>query len=498
MLAFDAVDVSLDCGRVLEQISIEFGAGKIHALVGENGAGKSTLLKTAAGLLQPSNGRVKIGECVRSGWNARAASTAGLRMVFQHTALVGSMTAVENIELARTTGHFVRFDEALERLRALASKLGLMVPLDVPVERLGVAEKQRVELLRAMSEDCCVLVLDEPTAVLPPQEIETLYGTLRRIADSGICVVVVTHKLSEVAQYADTVAAIRRGKIAGQREVEPRGPMDDVLRWVMGETPVLESEIARTPAGKRRVLHAENVHFKSLHGASFDVREGEIVGLAGIDGNGQEALTLLLGDKKEPEHGRLQFDHAVVVREDRQHDGLVLDANVLDNSLLGMHTRLSLAGVLRSAKLSERAAEVLASVAATLSPQLRGIEGGDKQMLFRDVRSLSGGNQQKIIIARGLDKALKREGGQASCILLLHFPTRGVDVGAAQLIHEQIRQSVKESGVGVLLRSADLDELRALCDRILVLRKGAVVAEFSSSATDAEIGRAMLAGDTLP
>lgn len=494
MLAFEGVEVRYGQQRVLSGVTARFEPGKIHALVGENGAGKTSLLKTAAGLVANSRGKITIGERTRERWTAEQSLDAGLRMVFQHTALVGSLSILENVQLACKGWGTIDFGAARERLLSRSKELQLHVPLDLPVAQLSVPEQQRAELLRAMYDSCCVLVLDEPTAVLPPGEIAALYGLLRRIADTGVSVVVVTHKLSEVATYADTATALRRGAIAGRRALVPNDTMDDVVAWVMGEAAPASNAASQVASRGSVVVRLRDVVAGALRGLSVELRSGEVLGLAGVDGNGQDELSAVIEGALVPARGRLEQAQveAVVIFEDRQRDGLVLDGSVSDNALLGMHTRFSHWGMRSRAGLRRDAAHVLGELSESLVPH-RDDGGRERLDVFAmPARALSGGNQQKIVVARAVERVKEAHRAGRQCVLFAHFPTRGVDIGSALHIHAQLRALAREFGACVVLRSADLDELRTNCDRMVVLCAGMNAGEFGPEVSDEALGQAML------
>ncbi len=501
MLRFENVEVRYGDVAVLSCVSAEFDVGRVHALVGENGAGKSSLLRAAAGLVGSSQGHIAIGDERRATWSVRQSLSAGMRMVFQHTALVQTMSVTENVLLAGRRLGSLDLRHAQDRLKARAQELGIAMRFDVPVSQLSVPEQQRAELLRAMAVDCRVLVLDEPTAVLPPAEIHALYTVLRRVAQSGVAVLVVTHKLAEVARYADTVTALRHGAVVGARDVELHDKMQDVLAWVMGRGNAEPALATQRPFQQElAVATLTNVHVAELRGLSLTLRKGEIVGLAGVDGNGQEALSAVLAGELAPAQGAASLCAAVVVHEDRQRDGLVLGASVMDNTLLGGLSRFSRFGLLRLRSLVTAAERVLTALGSDLVPPASE-EAGERgrahqrSVLGMDVAALSGGNQQKIVIARAIDRTEEALAATGACVLVAHFPTRGVDVGASQAIHRTLRRVARERGAAVLVRSADLDELRQLCDRIVVISGGVVTGEFDARASDERLGAAMLSGD---
>ncbi len=474
--------------------------GEIHAIIGENGAGKSTLLKLAAGVLAPSSGQVVVGDAVLSPATPAEAIRRGIGMVHQHFMLVSAFTALENLMLgAESVRSFDRLDPAAARARAqtIADRTGLRVPLDAVTETLSVGERQRLEILRVLYRGARAILLDEPTAVLSPLEADELYKTLRALADDGATIAVVTHRLDEVARFADRVTVMRRGEVVLARPYARQGSgearADDLTRAIMGGEPPLpfaRPALAKAapivleikglsltdPAGRRRLL-----------GVDLTVREGEIVGVAGIEGNGQRELVRALAGLEPRATGhiavagreliglsvRARRASLGVVLEDRHEEGLCQDATVGDNLVLG--------------DLGDRRdgdPEFLEDAAIARRMQRFDIQPPDPARLAAE---LSGGNQQKIVLARTLDR---RSRGPRSAAVLAQ-PTRGVDVGAAAAIHAAIGEAAA-SGIAVLVISADLAELRKLTHRIVVMRRGEIVQSLSPDATETEIGRAML------
>jgi simple sugar transport system ATP-binding protein len=489
--------------------SVAIAPGAIHAVVGENGAGKSTLLKMAAGVVAPSAGEVRIDGRPLAPATPAEAIRRGVGMVHQHFMLVGAFRAVENVILGgEPTLSLGRIDEATAaaRARAIMDQAGLAVPLDAITSTLTVGERQRLEILRVLYRGARALLLDEPTAVLSPIEAEELYGTLRTLADGGASIAVVTHRLDEVSRFADQVTVMRRGRVVVSRPQDRRAPLstEDLTRAIMGGAPPAPFAPPPLPGTAPVLLEVKGLSLLGadgralLDGIDLVVRAGEIVGVAGVEGNGQrELLSALaglahlsrwgtLGGSPNPPRatGRVVVaGHDVsrasvrarrpslgVVHEDRHADGLLLDASVGDNLVLG--------------DLGDLGAE---GEAATITRRLDafGVEPRDPD---RPAGELSGGNQQKIVMARALDR-LRERGGRAAAVLAQ--PTRGVDIGAAAVIHRAIGAAAA-AGIAVLVVSADLAELRSLSHRIVVMRRGKIVAALPRDASETEIGRAML------
>jgi simple sugar transport system ATP-binding protein len=421
-------------------------------------------------------------------------------MVHQHFMLIEAFTALENLVLgAEPAGRWGALDleSARARARRLAEETGLEVDLDRLVSELSVGERQRLEILRVLYRGARAILLDEPTAVLSPVEVDELYRTLRRLADQGAVVAVVTHRLDEVVRHADEVTVLRRGRRVHDESVNERNAdlSERLTRAIMGGEPPAPAEPPELAKDATEMLVADGLKVRrdngtlALDGMSFTLVAGEVVGVAGVEGNGQRELTRALAGL-EPleagevriegtrlftaEHARKKLDRSasvrrafeqglVVVHEDRQRDELLLEATVADNLVVGDLRELR--------DEARRAADRFARFV---------VHPDDPQRLAGE---LSGGNQQKVVMARALDRRVRA--------LVLAQPTRGVDVGTARTIQRAIADAAAK-GAAVLLISADLGELRALSHRIVVLRRGRLVAELDPSASDETIGRAML------
>jgi simple sugar transport system ATP-binding protein len=366
-------------------------------------------------------------------------------------------------------------DAARATASAVAREMGILIPWDVPAAQLGVGDRQRLAIVRTLSRDAHVILLDEPTAVLTPGEANALYAALRRLADQGRAVVVATHRLVEVREHADVVSVLRRGKLASTRSLRS-GDGDlhtAIMREVMGEEPPPEVDRPLHHLGEVRLDVRSLRCGKALDGVTMTVRAGEIVGIAGVEGNGQRELVRVLSGLQTPDSGEFWAEAVVVVHEDRQADGLVLDASVRDNLVLGELAHFTRFGLVDQAAV-EREARSRLDRAQVIPADL------DAQ-----VRTLSGGNQQKIVVARAVARA------RDASVLVCAQPTRGVDSGAARAIHTEIARQA-DAGKAIMLVSADLSELRSLSDRILVMARGRIVIEVPPDAPDAVIGEAML------
>jgi simple sugar transport system ATP-binding protein len=481
VLSLVGIDKSFGDLRAVRGAGLDVAAGVVSAVVGENGAGKSTLLKIAAGIVSADRGEVRVGGERQDSYDAWRAQRVGVAMVQQHFALFDGLTALENLMLGvEPTLVGGRLDRARARDKAneVLHDLGVSLPLDAPVSTFGVGDRQRLEIARALYRDARIVILDEPTAVLTPLEVDALFTTLRRLADDGRAVVVVTHHLDEVEAHADVVTVMRRGETLGTRPVRRGADVERLALDIMGGESLPELT-ARAPAvdgaaKPTRLAVRSLVCGRALRGVSFEVAAGEILGIAGVLGNGQSELVLALGGLLAPDGGEIVASSLEVVHEDRQTAGLVLDASVAENLVLGELRRFTRHGLVDDRAVADTARARVARF---------DIRPADPTAL---TRTLSGGNQQKIVLAR----ALSRE----PLALVVAHPTRGVDLAAARAIHEQILAAAAR-GTAVVVIGADLGELRLLSGRILVMSRGRVVASLPPSADDATLGRAMLGGE---
>lgn len=471
--------------QAVSDATLEIELGRIHAIVGENGAGKSTLLAIAAGIATPDRGHVEIGGKRLEPHTPAAGIRAGVGMVAQHFSLVPPLTVLENMMLGvEPTSALGIVDRAAARRRANAilQELGVNLDLDAKTETLGVGDKQRLEIARILFRDAKIVILDEPTAVLAPQEADALYAMLGRLARGGRAIVVVTHKLGEVHAHADAVTVMRRGKIVGTRDGFRDLPKADVTRDLLRE--VMGGEPPNEPAHELRAFGADVLIVDALvipprlRGATLRVRAGEIVGVCGIEGSGQDELVLAIAGLARASAGSVRTpgtNEPAIVFADRHRQGLVLEASVEDNAILGEHASFVRGILLDASRIKEQA---LARIArAKVVPR-------DPEM---PAGALSGGNQQKLVVER----ACSRADGKSVRVLVVHHPTRGVDVGAAISIHERILE-VATRGVGVLALGSDIEELRSLCDRLLVMARGRIAGEVPRDASQERIGELML------
>ena len=495
--------------------SLEVAAGEIHALVGENGAGKSTLMRVLAGMYGPDAGTIEVSSggtgALRdvTGWSTADAIAAGVGMVHQHFMLVPTLTVAENVVLGQELTRGLQLDRtrAEAQVRALSERTGLVVAADRLVSELSVGEAQRVEILKVLYRGARILILDEPTAVLSPPEVRELWAVLRGLATEGGTVVLITHKLDEVVDISDTITVMRAGTTVERIRTADTTPRA-IARAMVGRDVALALDHGSAERGARSdqeavhdpsailgasalesvddgasasALRAPRSALLTVHelivpgarrpnevdGVSFDVAPGEIFGIAGVEGNGQTELLEALAGLARPSAGRVTLGGRDVtalgvreradaglshIPEDRHRRGLVLDYSIADNLVLGLQHRFSAGARLDRSRVAENARRLVREF---------DIRPADPSL---PARALSGGNQQKIVIAREMT-------GRDYQVLLAAQPTRGVDVGAIEFIHDQLRRA-RAAGKAIVLVSADLAEILALADRIAVMYRG--------------------------
>jgi general nucleoside transport system ATP-binding protein len=489
----------------LQDVSIRFERARIHAVLGENGAGKSTLMNLLYGLSAPDTGEIRVqGRPVRMR-SAADARRLGLAMVHQHFTLVPTLSAVENWALA-AGGRWVRRSRLGVELGRRARELGFEIHPDRPVERCSVGERQRIEILKALSSEPQVLILDEPTAVLTPAEVDELLGLLRRLRERGTAIVLVTHKLDEVDAIADEVSVLRHGRLAwsGAHSRTEADRLQRLASIMVGAAQVRLPDGQNRPASRAAARSQAEVPVLELRDATLQDAEGraeldgvdlrlwagEIVGVAGVEGNGQEPLCQALAGLRPLARGRVQYRgggwltgrkaarelrlRAGHVPADRQKDGVALALSIADNLIL----RAARKPPLRLGPLLLRGPA--RALAADLAQRL------DIRMSRPDAAAatLSGGNQQKIVLARELDAS--------PGYLVAAHPTRGLDVGATESVWRELTRLAHE-GMPIVLVSTDLDEILALSHRVLVLRRGNLL-EAAPGTGRAELGALMLGG----
>jgi ABC-type uncharacterized transport system ATPase subunit len=480
-----------------DDVSFDLRKGEVHALLGENGAGKSTLMNILYGLYHPDEGEIVIaGKPVQLG-SPRAAIDAGVGMVHQHFMLIPVMTVAENIVLADEPTHakgLMDVGAANERVREISEAFGLAVNPRARVEDITVGQQQRVEILKALYRKADILVLDEPTAVLTPQEAKELFEIIRGLTLQGKSIIFISHKLNEVTEVADRITVLRRGK---RIETLPAAGATEqsLARLMVGREVLLRVEKGSASPGGT-LLAVDDLHvfddrgIEKVRGLSLEVKAGEIVGLAGIDGNGQTELIDALTGLMKPSAGSVTvsgndvtdagvFEHFEAgvghIPEDRQRRGLVLEFSIAENIALHDYRSApdSRFGWLFPRRLIDRGVRLIKDY---------DVRGGGPQTR---AGGLSGGNQQKVVLAREIDRN--------PLVLIAAQPTRGLDVGAIEFVHRRLVEE-RDAGRAVLLVSLELEEILSLSDRILVIYEGEIVAEFPPTASEEELGVAMTGG----
>ena len=480
-----------------DDVNLDLRGGEVHALLGENGAGKSTLMNILSGLYHPDAGEIILqGKPVTFG-SARDAIQVGIGMVHQHFMLIPVMTVAENIVLGVEPRERLLLDErtAERRVRELSQRYGLIVDPTALVQEITVGQEQRVEILKALYRGADILILDEPTAVLTPQEARELFEIIRSLQASGKSIIFITHKLNEVLEIADRITVLRRGKTI---ETVPReGATEQSLaRAMVGREVLLRVEKETAEPGDV-LLAVEDLHvhddrgIEKVRGVSFEVRAGEIVGIAGVDGNGQTELidaitglrritsgTVTVAGRPQVNAGARQMLDAGIghIPEDRQRRGLVLEFSIAENLALHDYARAP------DAKWGWLFPSRLVAAAKRLIKEFD-VRGGGP---LTRAGGLSGGNQQKVVAAREISRD--------PTVLIAAQPTRGLDVGAIEYLHRRL-VTERDEGRAILLLSLELEEIYSLSDRILVIYEGEIVGEHTGDVSEDQIGMEMLGGE---
>lgn len=475
-------------------ISLSFDKGEVHCLLGENGAGKTTLMNIVFGLYRPDSGTIHVRGKKLDITSSAVAIQNGIGMVHQHFMLVNTLSVAENVVLGNEPPSRLVFrkDQAIQDVADLSERYHMIVDPRAIIEDLPLGIRQRVEILKALYRNADILILDEPTAVLSPPEVEELYHTIASLKQAGKTIIFITHKLKETMAVSDRVTVLRDGEVVGtvpRLETSPQ----ELARMMVGREVVLRvNKQPRAPGEEMlRVTDlkvVDNRGLSAVQGISFGLRAGEIYGIAGIEGNGQTELVEALTGLRKVQSGKfellgVELTHsrpaAVIhsgighVPEDRNVRGLIGSFTVAENLVLGYHrqTRFQKYGIIRGANTDTYASQLVESYNIR-TPGINTL-----------VSSLSGGNQQKVVLARVFNQKPK--------VLVVAQPTRGVDVGATEYIHQQMLQ-MRQEGVAILLVSADLDEIRSLSDRIAVIFQGRLVAEKAAGDyTEEELGLLM-------
>jgi len=492
MYAIEMRAITKRFGAVVANHQVDFSLdqGEIHALLGENGAGKTTLMRILYGLYHADEGNIRVlGQPVHIGSPADALRH-GIGMVTQHFTLVPTLTVAENIALGYTRSFRISLPQLEESVAEAAARFGVQVSPSALVRHLSVGERQRVEILKALYRNIQVLILDEPTAVLVPQEVDDLFESLEKLRAGGVSVVFISHKLNEVMTVCDRITVLRAGETVGTvRKLETS--TTELARMMVGRE---MSEVARggTPVSGQPLLHVDHVTLtdkkglNALKDISLEVRAGEILGVAGVSGNGQTELAQLLAGTLQPASGKVyvngkdltgcspkQVTAAGVARipEDR-HSGVVGELSVAENMALEHLEEFTRGGMLDRKHMQSYAQELIEEYQIKAAPNDR-------------IRTLSGGNIQKVILARTLSRQPK--------VVIASQPTRGLDVGATEYVRSKLLQQ-REAGAAVLLLSEDLEEILALSDRVAVIYEGEIVGIMPVEQATLELLGLMMAG----
>jgi ABC-type uncharacterized transport system ATPase subunit len=494
-IRMQGIDKSFGAIRANRGASLEVLPGEIHALVGENGAGKSTLMRILGGLMKPDAGRVEVNGRDVTGWSTNEAIAAGIGIVHQHFMLVPTLSVAENLVLGcepKTRGIVLDYKRAADDVRKLSNETGLVIAPERLISDLSVGEAQRVEILKVLFRGARILVLDEPTAVLSPPEVRELWTVLRRLRDNGATIVLITHRLDEVVELSDTITVMRAGQTVARIKTSDTTPAE-IARLMVGREVSLSAgkrvQPSGRPAGSQpdKGLDVRNLSvtgsrgIRVIDGVSFSVKPGEILGIAGVEGNGQTELIEALAGLRSVFAGDILIDGVDITRrsvaqrhdaglshipEDRHRRGLILEYTVANNLILGVQKYFSSNGIIDRGRVMENAMREITSFDIRPPNPLLA------------ARALSGGNQQKVVVAR--------EMGRGFSVLLASQPTRGVDVGAIEFIHQQLLNA-RAQGKGILLVSAELNEVLALSDRIAVMYRGKFAAVMPAAEASEEV-----------
>ena len=459
-----------------DHVDFDVESGEVHALLGENGAGKSTLMRQLYGLYQPDEGQILIDGQPAVFRSPADAIRAGIGMIHQHFMLVSTLTVAENVALGLKSSRepMMDLDQVSARIRSLSQAYGLKVAAKVPVWKMAVGEKQRVDIIKALYRGASLIILDEPTAVLTPQEVDDLFVTLKRMASEGHALIFISHKLHEVMAISDRVTALRDGRVVGTRPSQGV-TRNELAQMMVGREvkPLVPMDVTAGPVKlKVEALHAIGDRgTEALRGVNLEVRAGEILGLAGVSGNGQRELAECLAGLRKVTEGLITIEghdmtHASLrermaagqayIPEERMRDGAIREFTVQENLFLHDHASPKYThGIFMDfGEMSARARELIGKFNVK-TPRLD-----------TPLKNLSGGNIQKLIMARELSRQPK--------VLIAAQPTRGVDIGATEYIHRRLLEQ-RDAGTAILLISEDLDEIQELSDRIAVVYEGRIV-----------------------
>lgn len=460
-----------------DDITLQVKKGEIHALLGENGAGKSTLMNVLFGLYQPEKGEIRVNGQKVNITDPNVANDLGIGMVHQHFMLIDKFTVTENIILGKEPKKSVTIDvkKAEQQVREISDRYGLDVDPQAKISDISVGMQQRVEILKTLYRGAEILIFDEPTAVLTPQEIHELIGIMKTLIREGKSIILITHKLKEIMEVCDRVTVIRKGKGIGTLNVQDTNPQE-LAHLMVGRDVLFKTEKTEGHPGQN-VLEIEQLHVKdsrgveAVRGLDLTVRAGEIVGIAGVDGNGQSELIEAITGLRKADSGTVRLNGKNItnlrprkvteagvahIPEDRHKYGLVLDYTIGENMVLQTYYKkpMSRNGILNYKEIYKKAKSIIAEFDVRTPSE------------FTKARALSGGNQQKAIIGREVDRDPD--------LLIAAQPTRGLDIGAIEFIHRRLIEQ-RDHGKAVLLVSFELDEIMNLSDRIAVIYEGAII-----------------------
>lgn len=492
MFAIEMQNITKSFGgtfKANDSINFKVQKGEIHALVGENGAGKSTLMKILYGMYHPDSGKILLNGKEEKIISPLKAISLGIGMVHQHFMLVETLTALENIILgAETTNSFgfINYSNAKTNLNSLTKSFNINIDLNAKVETLPVGIQQKIEILKLLYRNADILILDEPTAVLTPQETDELFSTLKELKSKGKTIILITHKLGEVLSVSDNVTVLRHGKVTGNVTTSEIN-RDELAKMIIGGEMTLTEKENKTISEEiilsvRNLTVLNNRKTEAVKDVSFDIKSGEILGLAGVEGNGQTELIEAINGLRKFKSGKITVRNEVVtdktsiahIPADRHKHGIVMDYSISENVILGRENEPSFSSPLKlnQKKISEFSEKLVKDYDVRI------------QSINQPIKGLSGGNQQKIVAAREMTK-------QTDLIIASH-PSRGLDIKATEFVHTELKkESLK--GKAVLVVSSDLNELLKLCDKIIVIYNGEINAVLDRSKTNEnEIGLYMM------
>jgi general nucleoside transport system ATP-binding protein len=495
-MSLELKGITKSFGAFLANDAIDFKVadGEIHAILGENGAGKSTLMNIVYGLLQPDSGSISIDEKVVQILQPADALNLGIGMVHQHFMLVPVFTVAENIVLGheQTKRGFLTLDQAKVRIKEIADEFKFEIDPDALIEEIPVGIQQRVEIIRALMYDAKVLILDEPTAVLTPQETDELLNMMRALRAKGRSIIFITHKLREVKEVADKITIIRRGKVVGS--VAPTTSQEELASLMVGRDVDLVPDKSAVTAGKN-ILTISNLNIfdttgrKIVKNLSLEIKAGEILAIAGVQGNGQSEVARAIMNLEAHVTGSIKLDSVEIIGksvndtlqsgiayipESRELDGLIGSFSIAENLILDTHELSPVAsrGIMEMQYIKDNAQKLIKEF------DIRA------QSIYDKASSLSGGNKQKVVLARELSRSVK--------LVMASQPTRGLDVGSIEFVYNRLLAE-RSANKAILLISTELDEVIALADRIAVIYKGEIVGIVKSDVTREKLGL-MMAG----